>query len=104
MHFPVNTITDFSQCTSKNNYPSFIPLLCKKCGREGRVIYSHDLCKSCYYSEKRKEQPEIYGKNYYIKKEKQIKICTIEGCNGKHVARGLCMKHYKQYKRNENKQ
>ena len=25
--------------------------------------------------------------------------CTIEGCNGIHAARGLCLKHYKQSKR-----
>lgn len=26
------------------------------------------------------------------------KKCTIEGCEGKHVARGLCNKHYHEYK------
>ena len=28
-----------------------------------------------------------------------MKICKVEGCNGKHCAKGLCQKHYYQYKR-----
>ena len=28
-----------------------------------------------------------------------MKICTVEGCNGKHYSKGLCQKHYKQMKR-----
>lgn len=27
------------------------------------------------------------------------KTCTVEGCNGKHCAKGYCNKHYKQMKR-----
>lgn len=27
------------------------------------------------------------------------KTCTVEGCNGKHEAKGYCKKHYQQYKR-----
>lgn len=28
-----------------------------------------------------------------------MKMCKVEGCNGKHVAKGYCKKHYQQYKR-----
>ena len=28
-----------------------------------------------------------------------MKTCKVEGCNGKHVAKGYCDKHYRQYKR-----
>ncbi|PTY92931.1 hypothetical protein [Heyndrickxia sporothermodurans] len=29
-----------------------------------------------------------------------VKTCSVEGCHGKHIARGLCWKHYKRLKRN----
>lgn len=28
-----------------------------------------------------------------------MRICSVEGCNGKHVGKGYCMKHYKQFRR-----
>jgi hypothetical protein len=28
-----------------------------------------------------------------------LKICSVEGCNRKHVAKGYCDKHYRQYKK-----
>ena len=28
-----------------------------------------------------------------------MKVCTVEGCNGKVHAKGYCDKHYRQYKR-----
>ena len=28
-----------------------------------------------------------------------MRTCSVEGCNGKHVGKGYCNKHYKQYKR-----
>lgn len=28
-----------------------------------------------------------------------MKICKVEGCNGKHKAKGYCDKHYKQFQR-----
>ena len=28
-----------------------------------------------------------------------MKTCKVEGCNGKHIAKGYCDKHYRQYKR-----
>ncbi len=28
-----------------------------------------------------------------------MKICTVQGCNGKHYSKGLCQKHYRQMKR-----
>ena len=28
-----------------------------------------------------------------------MKTCSVEGCNGKHVAKGYCSKHYQQMKR-----
>ena len=31
---------------------------------------------------------------------KEIKKCKVEGCENKYVAKGCCMKHYKQIKRN----
>ncbi|WP_088363002.1 hypothetical protein [Bacillus cereus] len=31
-----------------------------------------------------------------------MKICSIEGCNGKHQAKGLCMKHYMRMRNYKN--
>ena len=28
-----------------------------------------------------------------------MRTCSVEGCNGKHVGKGYCMKHYKQFRR-----
>lgn len=28
-----------------------------------------------------------------------MKTCSVEGCNGKHVAKGYCDKHYRQFKK-----
>ena len=27
------------------------------------------------------------------------KVCSVEGCNGKHLAKGYCNRHYKQFKK-----
>ena len=29
-----------------------------------------------------------------------VKTCSVEGCNGKHLAKGYCANHYYQFKRN----
>ena len=74
------TITDYSTCNSDNNYSQFVPLLCKKCGREDRIIYSQELCKSCYYSDKQYEPktPQKYNYQPKPKKKKQEKIKFIK--------------------------
>ena len=28
-----------------------------------------------------------------------MKICKVDGCNGKHYAKGYCSKHYSQWRR-----
>lgn len=63
---------------------------CKINGCENN-IYSNKMCKS-HYIEKMK--------NYVRKKpNREIKICSIEGCNVKHRAGGYCNRHYRQYKK-----
>ena len=64
------SITDYNTCNNDNNYIQFAPLLCQKCGREDRIIYSQGLCKSCYYSDKQYNvKPRKY--NYQPKPKKE---------------------------------
>ena len=28
-----------------------------------------------------------------------MKVCSVEGCNGKHKAHGYCSRHYQQWKK-----
>jgi hypothetical protein len=51
------------------------------------------------------DTPIIYHKietGAISKREKQ-RICTIDGCNNPHVAKGLCMKHWRQQRRSRQK-
>jgi DNA-directed RNA polymerase specialized sigma subunit len=65
------TITDYNACNSDNNYSQFIPLLCKKCGREDRIIYSQGLCKPCYYIDKQYESKTPRKYNYQLRPKKK---------------------------------
>lgn len=43
------------------------------------------FCRSCRYKNRRTDR-----------------VCSIEGCNGKHAGLGFCENHYKKFKRKEN--
>jgi len=72
------SITDYNTCNIDNNYIQFTPLLCQKCGKEDRIIYSQGLCKSCYYSDKQYNvKPREYNYQPRPKKENIERIEKI---------------------------
>jgi hypothetical protein len=60
---------------------------CKYCNNKAT---RKGLCQKHYMQEYRSKLP---------KKEKIIKLCTIDGCNHKHYGKGFCMMHYLRYRR-----
>ncbi len=57
---------------------------CSFCGADKKIVKG--LCLPCYYRQKKNGTPE------YVKKGK-FTICTVDGCDGRAVAKGLCDKH-----------
>lgn len=63
---------------------------CSFCKKTVYRIAGHGLCAACYYREKRNGTPE------YVKVRKP---CSVAGCEGLSVAKGLCEMHYRRMKR-----
>jgi len=54
--------------------------------------YARGLCKKCYQIHKRNNTLD----NFPIKNFPLREICSVENCNRKHIAVGLCSTHYRR--------
>ena len=91
-----NIINYYNKECFDDNFVLYETIQCKNCGK--LEIWAKGLCKVCYY--KNKDYPRKYNYIPVIKKsDNNIKICNVENCNNKVVAKNLCMKHYKQQRR-----
>lgn len=60
---------------------------CSYCGKDDKQ-YIKGFCLACYHRQRK------YGSLEYQRIGKGKQGCDVEGCEGKHVARGYCGKHY----------
>lgn len=81
---------------------------CPQCATEfaatGPRVYCSNRCKEAAKYERIRNDPEKWSEElarcrarYVPKPPRPIRLCDEPGCAGKHLARGLCSKHYRRW-------
>lgn len=88
---------------TKKKLPPLDPRPCLTCGESFQPVRRNNVyCSTpCAMAPVRVKEREKLRAEAAARGPRPVRLCSREGCEGKHLARGLCGRHYRALRRSE---